>query len=311
MRLNAMRVSVVEDNVNLNVGLDYDRAGERYLTYADGNAEKLYDFHSEYSYGDAELWKLIENKLKSILLSGSRELSVVDLGCGPGTWLRRIVNRAVIMGFTEITARGVDLAETQVKRARLLSRTLMNHEGVSLQYEAGDIRAKMPEADRSVDICLCLYGVLNHLEPEDLPAVFREIGRVTRGSLIATLRAIGSRPTIYVDNMKAARAYHQDNIRGLLGVEFQDGSRASLPSRLFSAAQLRALATPGLEIEELSGLDFFHGRFATDPDWNPAEARLDAKFVEALRELEQRFRRDPAFVDHATHILLIARPKKG
>ena len=31
----------------------------------------------------------------------------------------------------------------------------------------------------------------------------------------------------------------------------------------------------------------------------------------ALRTLERRFHRNPAFIDHATHLLLIARPKKS
>jgi hypothetical protein len=33
----------------------------------------------------------------------------------------------------------------------------------------------------------------------------------------------------------------------------------------------------------LSGLDLFHNRFATDPDWNPAEATPDANFIHTLR----------------------------
>jgi hypothetical protein len=46
---------------------------------------------------------------------------VLDLGCGPGAWLRRIVERAGNMGCTRITGRGVDVAEAQVRRARFLS----------------------------------------------------------------------------------------------------------------------------------------------------------------------------------------------
>ena len=72
---------------------------------------------------------------------------------------------------------------------------------------------------------------------------------------------------------------------------------------------IRDSAKAALEIEELSGLDLFHNRFATDPDWNPAEATPDANFIHALRVLEHRFRRNPTFLDHATHLLLIARPK--
>jgi SAM-dependent methyltransferase len=307
VRLPVRRLCAVQ---GANVGLDYDRAGERYRAYADGGADKLYEFDGQYAYGDRELWRILGNTLNEMRVKGARELCVLDLGCGPGTWLRRIVDRAGQMGFTRITARGVDLAKAQVRRARLLSQSLALHAGVSLRFEAGDIRGRMPEADRSIDICLCLYGVLNHLPADDLRAVFVEVARITKGRFIATMRAIGSTPTIYVDGLKAARAYHQDNVLGRLEVEFDDGSQTSFPSRLFSAAEIRTLATPALEIDELSGLDLFHGRFTADPDWNPAEATRDANFIHALRALERRFHRDPAFVDHATHLLLIARPKR-
>jgi SAM-dependent methyltransferase len=294
-----------------NVGLDYDRAGERYRAYADGDADKLYEFDGQYAYGDQEIWRILGNTLNKLRARGRRELSVLDLGCGPGTWIRRIVNWAAKMGFTRITARGVDLAEAQVRRARLLSQDLARHPGVSLRFETGDIRRRMSETDGSTDICLCLYGVLNHLSANELPLVFGEVARVTRGKFVATVRAIGSTPTIYVDGVKAAKAYHQDNVNGQLQVEFQNGRQNSFPSHLFSAAEVRALAAPALEIEELSGLDLFHARFATDPDWNPAEATPDANFIHALRVLEHRFRRNPTFVDHATHLLLIGRPKRS
>ena len=308
MRSLVRHVSAVQD---ANVGLDYDRAGERYRAYADGDVEKLYEFDGQYAYGDQEIWRILGNTLNKLRARGRRELSVLDLGCGPGTWLRRTVDWAGKMGFTRITARGVDVAAAQVRRARLLSQGLACHAGVSLRFEAGDIRRQMPEPDCSVDICLCLYGVLNHLPADDLPTVFAEVARVTRGKFVATVRAIGSSPTIYVDGVKAAKAYRQDNLHGRLQVEFQNGVQTSFPSHLFSAAEIRALATPALEIEELSGLDLFHGRFAADPDWNPVEATPDANFIHALRTLERRFHRNPAFVDHATHLLLIARPKRS
>ena len=155
-----------------DVGLDYDRAGERYRAYADGDVDKLYEFDGQYAYGDQEIWRILGNTLNKLRARGRRELSVLDLGCGPGTWLRRTVDWAGKMGFTRITARGVDLAEAQVRRARLLSQDVARHAGVSLRFEVGDIRERMPEPDCSVDICLCLYGVLNHLPADDLSTVF-------------------------------------------------------------------------------------------------------------------------------------------
>lgn len=293
-----------------NVGADYDRAGEKYRAYADGDLERLYNFDSQYGFGDRETWGMIGHALHELRTKGVRELSVVDLGCGPGTWLRRVIDRARLMGFTKITARGIDLAEAQVRRARILSHGLASHSDVDLRFEVGDIRSRMPERDASVDICLCLYGVLNHLPAEDLPALFREIARVTRGQFFSTVRAVGSTPTVYVDGVKAAKTYHQDNVHGQLDIEFQDGSRTSLPSHLFSAAEIRALATPALQINDLIGLDLFHGRFANDPQWNPAEAAPSAGFLATLRSLESRFCHDPAFIDHATHLLMMARPAK-
>ena len=78
-----------------------DRAGERYRAYADGDVEKLYEFDGQYAYGDQEIWKILGNTLNKLRARGRRELSVLDLGCGPGTWLRRTVDWAGKMGFTE------------------------------------------------------------------------------------------------------------------------------------------------------------------------------------------------------------------
>lgn len=172
---------------------------------------------------------------------GAGDLSLVDLGCGPGTWLRRVVDRAQQLGFAEITARGVDLVEDQICRARVLSQALARRMGVSLRFEVGDILERMAETDGAIDLCLCLYGVLNHLSPDDPPVVFSEAGRITGGKFVAILRAVGSMPTIYVNGVKATKAYHQDNVNGGLCIEFQDGSQTSVPSRLFSAAEIRSL----------------------------------------------------------------------
>lgn len=288
------------------VGAAYDQAGERYRAYADGNLKDLYDFSGQYGFGDHETWGAICQVLHELRIKGVRELSVVDLGCGPGTWLHRVIDRARQMGFTDIRARGIDLAEAQIRRARILTQSLAARGDVIIRFEAGDIRARMPEDDNSVDLCLCLYGVLNHLPAEDLPALFREVSRVTRGKFIATMRAIGSTPTIYVEGVKAAKSYRQDNARGRLDIEFLDGSRTSFASHLFSAAEIRALVAPALGIDDLSGLDLFHGRFAADPGWNPPEAAPDSSLLRALRNLERHFSHDPAFIDHATHLLMVA-----
>jgi SAM-dependent methyltransferase len=309
----AIRQPTTRVNQSANVGTDYDWAGERYRAYADGDLSKLYDFDGQYGFSDREVWALIGQTLHELRVKSVRELSVLDLGCGPGTWLRRIVDRARDMGFTRITARGIDLAETQVRRARLLACSLSSSCDVSLRFEVGDVRARLPETDESVDLCLCLYGVLNHLPADDLPDLFREVARVTKGRFIATVRAVGSMPTIYVDSVKAAKTYLQDNSCSKLDVEFQDGTQISFPSHLLTATEIRAIAEPALAIDDMYGLDLFHGRFALDPQWNPEEAQPTTGFLHVLRDLESRYSRDPSFIDHATHVLMVAhaRPKKG
>ena len=107
MRASLRHVPATE---GANVGLDYDRAGERYRAYADGDVERLYEFGGQYAYGDREVWRIVASTLKEMRARGERKLSVLDLGCGPGTWIRRVVGRALQMGFTQIRARGIDLA---------------------------------------------------------------------------------------------------------------------------------------------------------------------------------------------------------
>jgi hypothetical protein len=49
-----------------NVGLEYDRADERYRAYADGDVDKLYEFGGQYAYGDQEIWRLWNRRARQI-----------------------------------------------------------------------------------------------------------------------------------------------------------------------------------------------------------------------------------------------------
>ena len=125
-------------------------------------------------------------------------------------------------------------------------------------------------ADRSIDLCLCLNGVLNHVMPVLLPPVFAEIARVTSGWFLATVRAVGSTPTVYIDELSAARRFHQDNRQNGLDAEFHNGSRAAFDLHLLGSAGIAvAGAGAALSWTTSKGLDLFHGCFAADPRWNP------------------------------------------
>src|ERR1700742_4462870 len=116
----------------------YDRAGYRYAIYADGDVRKLFAFDGKYAHGDRKTWDAIETALRA-LRAGKDTLTVLDLGCGPGTWLRRVVTRARQLGFSSIKARGLDIATAQLNRARAHARALSEQPGIDLKFERGDL----------------------------------------------------------------------------------------------------------------------------------------------------------------------------
>jgi len=288
----------------------YNSAGDSYLAYADGDPGRLYAFDGQYAHGDRVIWDTLFARLCALRATRARSIRILDLGCGPGTWLRRVVTRARAIGFDTVVARGFDIAGDQVARARALSTDLAAQPGVDIAFEVGDIFEPLAEADASVDLTLCLCGVLNHLPAAELAPVFAEIARVTAGCFVTSARTVGSTPSVYVEALAQARRFQQDNRANRLEVEFQNGRRITLPSHLFSASELRALVAPHMEIEDIRGLDLFHGRFAGDPRWNP-DCEGSARFVRQLARLEKTYCRDPEFLDHATHLLLVGKGSKA
>ena len=297
----------LDDNAAANAAAAYNQAGDDYLAYADGDSKTLYSFDSSYAYGDRLVWGLLDRKLTERRSSGARSISIVDAGCGPGTWLRRLVARAHALGFNSITAHGFDIADAQIRRARLLSRDLSTLPGVELTFEVGDLLGQLPEADVSVDLCLCLYGVLNHLPVASLPAIFTEFARITAGHFVSTVRSAGSTPTIFVDSLEKARGFKQDHSRDRCEVELHDGRHVAFSCHLFTATEMRRLIAEHFEIEDFRGLDLFHSRFALDPRWNPPSLSINRQLPEELARLEETYSADPNFMDHAAHLLLIAR----
>ena len=118
-----------------NVAAIYNQAGDDYLAYADGDPTQPFAFDGMHAYADRCVWTLLETKLADLRASGASSVSLLDAGCGPGTWLRRLVVRARALGFTSITARGFDIAQAQIQRARLLARTLSSLPGVNFTFD--------------------------------------------------------------------------------------------------------------------------------------------------------------------------------
>jgi SAM-dependent methyltransferase len=282
----------------------YDAAGQNYLTYADGDAAQPFTFSSRYSFADREIWRRIDTTLKHMAAEHRRTLRLLDVGCGPGTWIRRVALRARALGFTTIEAHGIDLSPAMLALARTSAATL-NDPAITITFTEGDITAGLGEEYHDFDMTLCLYGVLNHLPQPTHARVAATLSRVTTGTLFTTVRTIGSLPTIYVDSLDRARTFHQDNDADWMEVDLLDGRHLGFPSHLFSADELRALFQLHVGDISLVGLDVFHSRFATNSHWNPPMNDAEEAFREDLEALEQQYCCDRNFINRASHILLV------
>jgi len=260
-----------------------------------------------HAYADRCVWAVLEKKLTDLRGSGASSVRLLDAGCGPGTWLRRLVIRAHALGFSSITARGFDIAQAQIQRARLASRNLSSLPGVNLTFDVADLADRLPEPDASVDLTLCLYSALSHLPVARLPDISKEIARVTSGYFITTVRPIGSTPTAFVDSIEKVRRLKQDHVRDRCEIDLSDGRHIAFSFHQFTAVELLNYFASGFDIEDLRGLDLFHSRFTPDPRWNPVSPPGDSHLADELERLEKTYASSTEFMDRAVHLLLVAR----
>ena len=281
----------------------YDAAGFDYLSYADGDASRPFAFSGTYGFADREIWRRLDRTLEKLAADGRRSLRLLDAGCGPGTWFARVVLSARELGFTDIDVQGIDLSPGMLALAAASAEALSDA-GTRVTLTTGDI-CRLPFPDDHFDISLCLYGVFNHLGVAAHQQAAAELSRVTLGTLFTTARTVGSLPTIYVDDLNRARAFHQDNDADWMEVDLADGRHLAFPSHLFTASDLHALFRPHLATTAMTGLDLFHSRFARHPHWNPRSIAGEKLFEDDLCELERRYASDPHFIDRAAHVLLV------
>src|ERR1700736_3168419 len=202
-------VLAVDNEATDDVADIYNQAGDDYVSYADGDPSQPFAFGGMHAYADRCVWAVLETKLTDLRASGASSVRFLDAGCGPGTWLRRLVIRARALGFSSITARGFDIAQGQIQRARLAAQNLSSLPGVDLTFDVADLADRLPEPDASVDITLCLYSALSHLPVASLMNISTEIARVTSGYFISTVRPIGSTPTGFVQSVERVRRLKQ------------------------------------------------------------------------------------------------------
>jgi len=281
----------------------YDSAGRDYVAYADGDATAPFDFTGSLSFADRTIWLKLEAKLAQLAADGRRSLRVLDAGCGPGTWLKRVILYAHEFGFTTIDVCGVDISSEMIA----LANAVMPNDiaGLTVDISLGDLTERLPFEDDYFDITLCLFGVLNHVPTAFQAQLAAELARVTLDTCFVTVRSVGSLPTVYVDKLENAVFYHENNETHWLDVVMADGRCLGFPSRLFACKDLRQLFEPHLGTLAMFGLDVFHSRFVLDPQWNPRAIGGESAFEEGLDRLEQLYASRPEFIDRAAHILLV------
>jgi SAM-dependent methyltransferase len=304
-------VLAVDSEATDDVADIYNQAGDDYVSYADGDPSQPFAFDGMHAYADRCVWAVLEKKLTDLRASGASSIRLLNAGCGPGTWLRRLVIRAHALGFGSIAARGFDIAQAQIQRARFASRNLSSLPGVSLTFDVADLADRLPEPDSSVDLTLCLYSALSHLPVARLPDISREIVRVTSGYFITTVRPIGSTPTAFVGSIEKVRRLKQDHVRDRCEIDLSDGRHIAFSFHQFTAVELLNHFASGFDIEELRGLDLFHSRFMPDPRWNPICRPGGSQLGDELVRLEKAYATSPEFMDRATHLLLVARSRRA
>jgi SAM-dependent methyltransferase len=296
--------SATDDVANI-----YNQAGDDYVSYADGDQSQPFAFDGLHAYADRCVWAALEIKLARLRAAGASLVRFLDAGCGPGTWLRRLVLPARAPGFTSITARGFDIAQAQIQRARLAARDVSSLPGVNLTFDVADISDRLPESDASVDLTLCLYSALSHLPVASLNDISTEIARVTSGYFVTTVRPVGSTPTAFVDLVENVRRLKQDHVRDRCEIDLSDGRRLTFGFHLFTAVELRNHFAGCFDIEDLRGLDLFHCRFAPDSRWNPVHSLRGSPLADELERLEKAFATRPEFMDRAAHLMLVGRSR--
>ena len=289
----------------------YNQAGDDYVSYADGDPLQPFAFDGLHAYADRCVWAALETKLADLRATGATSVRFLDAGCGPGTWLRRLVLRARALGFSNITARGFDIAQAQIKRARLAARNLSGLPGVNLTFDVADLADRLPESDASVDLTLCLYSALSHLPVASLKDISTEIARVTSGHFVTTVRPVGSTPTAFIDSVENVRRLKQDHVRDRCEIDLSDGRHIAFSFHQFTAVELLSYFASGFDIEDLRGLDLFHSRFMPDPRWSPICRPGDSQFADELARLENAYATSSKFMDRATHLLLVARNRRA
>jgi hypothetical protein len=211
---------------------------------------------------------------------------------------------------------GFDISSGQLAVARHKAerfRARVADDGIDLTFRRHDLCQRCPGATAIFTSCYAPTVVLNHLPKRALPRAIAELCRVSCLRVIATVQALAGPPTGCIIGLEQLGDYREDCSRGLLTLVLKDGSAHRLTFNLFSAEMLKTLFATGAGIVDLRPVDLFLSRFAPEAKWsstlvNALPGREDV--MRKLKEIEEQLWRQLGWVDHGTHILIVAEAKR-
>lgn len=295
----------------------YDHVGQDYGRYADGEAlDEPAAGASRFAHADAIVWETIIQAIDLLRAGGAANIRVLDAGCGPGTWIKRIAGYANRKGLG-VEAVGIDISSAQLEIARRHSGNCEARDPNvrrHIEFATHDLADPLPWPGGHFHIVVCNYVVLNHLTRSTVARAVGELCRVASHRVIATVRAVASPPTGCIVGTEQVRDYRQDCGRGELALVLQDGTRHRLTFNVYTAEALKALFAAHAAVVDLRAIDLFLSRFAPEARWtaklvNGLSGRQDV--VRKLKELEEPLCRLPGWVDHGTHVLIVAQPRNA
>ena len=290
----------------------YNQVGEAYGAYADGGDADEGCSRSRFAHADRIVWDSIRKTIYELRERRITGLRILDAGCGPGTWIGRVAAYARRVDL-DIDATGFDIAEGQLDIARRrMARAAGASANTRVRFLTHNLADPLPWSDGEFHIVLCNYIVLNHVARSALPGAIGELCRVANHRVIATLRAIASPVTACIIGTEHVSQYHHDRRSGELRLVLKDGSEHVLTLNLYSAERLKALFNTRAVIVDLRAVDLFLSRFALDENWTAQAASAlpgRSQVLSSLRDAEEQLCREPAWLDHGTHVLLVAQPR--
>lgn len=294
----------------------YDHVGDAYGRYADGEeADDLTESTARSAHADHVVWAEICKLIEQLKASGTSTLRLLDAGCGPGTWIRRIAAHAAVQGL-RVEATGFDISSGQLaiarQHAKRLTASLPAERRPTIEFIEHNLANPLPWADGAFHIVLCNYVVLNHLPRAALSSAVAELCRVSSYRVVTTVRALASPPTACIAGLEQALDVHQDLAAGELAIALRDGTWHRFTFNIYSADQMKTIFSPFAEVADVRAVDLFVNRFNVDSNWTADEVSTlpgRGDVLAKLRELEEVLCRSPGWIDHGTHVLIVAAPR--